>query len=132
MNTVILSGRLTSKPELRSTESGVSICNFSIAVKRAKSDEVDFIDCSCYDKQAENLSKYQDKGSLVLVTGRIKENRWTDKDGQNRRKTIIEASSIEYISQPQTQAYVAKKGQNEAYENMGERIKAENTYELPF
>ena len=130
MNTVILSGRLTSKPELRSTEKGKKICNFTLAVRRSKSDEADFIDCSCFDTQAENLCKYQDKGNLILLTGRIKDSKWVDTNGQNRRRTMIEASTIEYASLPQTSAYEAKNDQKEAYKNMGEKVKAD--YDLPF
>ena len=72
MNVVILSGRLTKKPELRSTASGTSVCNYSLAVDNNKIDEngkrcVDFIDCVCFGKQAENLAKYQDKGNIIEV-----------------------------------------------------------------
>lgn len=130
MNSVVLSGRLTQKPELRSTESGKKVSHFTLAVRRSKSDEADFIDCCCFDTQAENLCKYQDKGNLLMISGRIRESKWVDTNGQNRRRTMIEASAIEYASQPQTQAYEAKNDQFEAYKNMGEQVKAD--YDLPF
>ena len=127
MNSIVLSGRLTKKPELRTTQSGTSLCSFSLAIKRDK-DHTDFIDCTCYGKVAENLVKYQDKGSIIELNGRLENYTYQDKDGRNRLKTFVSVGMINYISQPQTSDNGAKNDQNDPYESMGTRIQSE----LPF
>lgn len=128
MNSIVLSGRLTKKPELRTTQSGKSLCNFSLAVNRYASDEADFIDCVCFNKVAENLCKYQDKGSMIELSGKIQNNKYVDKDGKNVYKTIICVDMINYINSAQTSVKTSKNDENDAYTDMGRRI--EN--ELPF
>ena len=128
MNSIVLSGRLTKKPELRTTQSGKSLCNFSLAVNRYASDEADFIDCVCFNKVAENLYKYQDKGSMIELSGKIQNNKYVDKDGKNVYKTIVCVDMINYINSAQTSVKTSKNDENDAYTDMGRRI--EN--ELPF
>ena len=77
MNKVFLAGRLTKKPELKQTRNGKNVSDFSLALNRGIKDEdgneqVDFINCRCWNKVAENLCKYQDKGSFIIVEGNIK------------------------------------------------------------
>lgn len=102
MNTIILSGRLTSKPELRSTKSLKSVCNFTIAVNRPYTSngkrETDFIECQVWNKTAENLCKYQDKGNLILVSGNIRTDSYDDEKGNKRYKTYVSVENIEYLS----------------------------------
>ena len=128
MNSIVLSGRLTKKPELRTTQSGKSLCNFSLAVNRYASDEADFINCVCFNKVAENLCKYQDKGSMIELSGKIQNNKYVDKDGKNVYKTIVCVDMINYINSAQTSVKTSKNDENDAYTDMGRRI--EN--ELPF
>lgn len=84
MNKVILMGRLTADPELKSTSAGTSYCNFSIAVNRRFAKEgqqtVDFINCTAWSKTAEFLAKYFGKGQMLALCGRIEQNRW-EQDG---------------------------------------------------
>ena len=129
MNSIVLSGRLTKKPELRTTINGNNVCSFSLAVKRDK-DNTDFIDCNCYGKTAENLVKYQDKGNMIELTGRLENYTYTDKDNKNRIKTFVYVETINYISQPQTSENGANKEQINPYEEMSKRIEQEN--QLPF
>ena len=110
MNSIQLIGRLTSKPELRYTASNKAVSNFNIAVNRSftnvdGSRDADFISCQVWNKQAENLVKYQDKGSLIAVEGNLRVEQFEDKDGNNRYKTYVAANNIEYLSP-------AKSGQN--------------------
>lgn len=133
MNVVILSGRLTKKPELRSTASGTNVCNYSLAVDNNKIDEngkrcVDFIDCVCFGKQAENLAKYQDKGNIIEVKGRLQTDRYTNNDGKNISKTFIYSEMINYISQAKTSVKTPKNDEKDPYEAMGSKINSE----LPF
>lgn len=129
MNSVILSGRLTKKPELRSTQSGVSVCQFSLAVNRDK-DKTDFIECICFNKTAENLCRYKDKGEMIELTGRMENNSYTDKEGKKHYKTIVSVNLINYINSGQTSVYEAKNEQKDPYLEMGNRINDE--YDLPF
>ena len=76
INRVILVGRLTKDPEFRTTPSGISIANFTLAVNRTFTNaqgerEADFINCVVFKKQAENVNKYLSKGKLAGVDGRL-------------------------------------------------------------
>ena len=102
MNKAILIGRLTRDPELRSTPAGRNVCQFSIAVNRtftnANGDrEADFINCVVWDKQAENLVKYQKKGNQIAVDGRIQTRNYEDRDGKRVYVTEILANNISFL-----------------------------------
>lgn len=102
MNKAILIGRLTRDPELRSTPAGRNVCQFSIAVNRtftnANGDrEADFINCVVWDKQAENLVKYQKKGNQIAVDGRIQTRNYEDKDGKRVYVTEILVNNISFL-----------------------------------
>ena len=102
MNKAILIGRLTRDPELRSTPTGRNVCQFSIAVNRTYTTasgerEADFINCVVWDKQAENLSRYQKKGNQIAVEGRIQTRNYDDKDGKKVYVTEILATNISFL-----------------------------------
>ena len=101
MNKVILCGRLTAKPELRYTESNKAYCRFTIAVNRPKQEdkeqEADFINCISWGKQAETIAKYFDKGSQIVVNGRIRVDNYTDKDGNKRTSTDIVIEEFDFV-----------------------------------
>lgn len=93
LNKVILGGRLTADVELKQTPSGVSVCNFSLAVNRKYSKEseqqTDFITCQAWRGTAEFISKYFSKGSALCVTGSIQTRSWKDNQGNNRYATEV-------------------------------------------
>lgn len=102
MNKAILIGRLTKDPELRTTPTGRNVCQFSVAVNRTFTNangerEADFINCVVWDKQAENLVKYQKKGNQIAVEGRIQTRNYDDKDGKKVYVTEILASNISFL-----------------------------------
>ena len=102
MNKAILIGRLTRDPELRTTPTGRNVCQFSIAVNRTYTSasgerEADFINCVVWDKQAENLAKYQKKGNQIAVDGRIQTRNYDDKDGKKVYVTEILATNISFL-----------------------------------
>lgn len=102
MNKSIIVGRLTKDPELRTTANGVPSVNFTVAVNRTFTNqsgerEADFINCVAWRKQAENLSKYCNKGSLVGVEGRIQTRSYDAQDGTKRYVTEIVADSITFL-----------------------------------
>ena len=98
MNRVALIGRLTKTPELRSTQTGKKVCSFTIATNRINNEECDFINCVVWDKQAENLCKYQVKGSLIGVIGQLRQATYTDTKGNKRVSYVVYCSEIEYLS----------------------------------
>ena len=109
MNKAILIGRLTKDPELRTTPTGRNVCQFSIAVNRNFTNangerEADFINCVVWDKQAENLVKYQKKGNQIAVDGRIQTRNYEDKDGKKVYVTEILASNISFLDSKGTGA----------------------------
>jgi single-strand DNA-binding protein len=102
MNKAILIGRLTKDPELRYTQSNTPVANFTIAVNRAYTNqngerEADFINCVTWEKQAENLKKYCDKGSQVAVEGRIQTRTYDDKNGKKVYVTEVIAENIQFL-----------------------------------
>ena len=117
MNKVFLTGRLTAKPELRYTQSNNAVASFTVAVNRQKkqdgTQEADFINCRVWNKQAENLCKYQDKGNLILVDGNIRVDSYLGNDGSRKYTTYVLASHIEYLeSKKKTEAEEAKQDNN--------------------
>ena len=93
LNKVILMGRLTRDPELRSTTGGVDVTNFTLAVDRSYTKagaekETDFLDCVAWRGTAEFVSRYFKKGMQVAVSGRIQTRKW--KDQQDQRRVSVE------------------------------------------
>lgn len=99
MNKVILSGNLTRDPETRTTENGVSVCHFTVAVRRDYSEDVtDFFNCTAWRTTAENCGKYLKKGSKVALVGSLQNRSFDDKDGNKRTVTEIQCDSVEFLS----------------------------------
>ena len=100
LNKIILMGRFTQDPELKTTPSGAMVTSFALAVDRDFVDkesgnrETDFIDIVAWRKTAEFVGKYFSKGSLAVVEGRLQMRDWQDKDGNKRRKAEIIADNI--------------------------------------
>ncbi len=103
MNKVILIGRLTRDPEMRSTASGLNSTTFTIAVNRTFTNqngerEADFINCVAWRKQAENIAKYCQKGAQVAVDGRIQTRSYDHQDGTKRYVTEVIADNVTFLS----------------------------------
>ena len=100
LNKVILIGRLTANPELKTTQSGVAVTSFTIAVDRpATKDgkkETDFINIVAWRKTAEFVSKYFAKGSAIIVCGSIQTRSWKDAEGKTRYATEVVASEVSF------------------------------------
>ena len=105
-NLVVLTGRLTAAPELKVTPSGKSVCSFTIAVDRGYGDnkETDFITCVAWEKTAEFVSKYFNKGSEIGIEGSIQTRRWTDKNGNSRTAFEIRVSNTQFIGGKKAEA----------------------------
>ena len=108
MNKVFLIGNLTRDPEMRSTQSGVAVCNFSIAVNRrfrnpqTGQQETDFLNVVAWRQLAELCSKYLAKGRKVAVMGSIQTQQYEAKDGSKRTAWDIVADEVEFLT-PQNQ-----------------------------
>lgn len=113
INRVVLVGRLTKDPEFRTTPSGVSIANFTLAVNRTFTNaqgerEADFINVVVFRKQAENVNNYLNKGNLAGVDGRIQSRTYDNKEGQRVFVTEVVADSVQFL-EPKSQS----KGQSQ-------------------
>ena len=105
MNNVIITGRLTKDPELRQTQKGASVANLSVAVseKRVGADgnsieNTIFIEVRAFNKAAENICKYFQKGSPILVLGKLQQDSWEDKStGQKRNKHFVLLDRFEFM-----------------------------------
>ena len=102
LNQIVLMGRLTRDPELRYTQSQTPVASFRIAVDRDYSSrdggekQTDFIDIVAWRQQAEFVTKYFTKGSMVIVTGRLQMRDWTDRDGNKRTSAEVVADRVRF------------------------------------
>ena len=97
-NKAIIGGRLTGDPEIRQTQNGKSVCQFTVAVNRKGVDaQTDFISCVAWEKRAEFLEKYFRKGSSICVVGEIQVRKWQDKNGENRYTTEVLVGEINFV-----------------------------------
>lgn len=99
-NRVILMGRLTRDPELRTTQSGISMCRFSIAVDRrfgkGEDKQTDFFDVTAWRQTAEFVCKYFAKGRMIHIEGNIQNNNYTDQNGVKHYATAIMAEQVSF------------------------------------
>lgn len=129
-NKVILGGRLTADPELKTTPSGVSVTSFTVAVNRrfggkeGEQPQADFINVTAWRATAEFITKYFRKGSSICVMGSIRTRSWTDQQGQKRFATEIVADEAYFVdaknempgqSAPQVYASPAAVSQQNGY-----------------
>ncbi len=100
-NRVILGGRLTAAPELKSTQSGTKVTTFTVAVNRRASkdgqQQSDFINCVAWQERAELIVKFFTKGSSILVEGEIQTRTWKDSDGNDRYATEVNVSQVHFV-----------------------------------
>lgn len=94
MNKVILKGRLTGKPELKSIVNGVAVTDFSIAInRRFNREQTDFINCQAWRSTAEFICKYFEKGQEIAVVGELHNDKW-EKDGETRYTSRVSVDEV--------------------------------------
>lgn len=97
LNHIVLMGRLVRNPEIKTTGSGVSVCNFTLAVDRdyKNGDEkvADFVDCTAWRGTADFISKYFKKGRMMVVSGSLQSQKWQDRDGNNRTSWTVQTQA---------------------------------------
>ena len=117
LNVVALMGRLVADPELKTTQSGNSVCTFRIAVDRGyvpqgEERQADFITVTSWRKTAEFVCKYFQKGSLIAIEGSLQTRQYQDKSGNNRTATEVLASRVSFAgSKASNGASVQSSGQ---------------------
>lgn len=101
LNVVVLTGRLCADPELKQTQSGVSVVTICVAVdRRFKSGEdrqADFINVTAWRNTAEFISKYFHKGDMIGLQGSIQTRKYQDKDGNNRTAFEVLAEQVHFV-----------------------------------
>ena len=102
MNKVILTGRLTRDPESRMTQSNMEVSRFSLAcqndfVNRNGERETEFVNCVAFNRLATTINKYCKKGSLISITGRIRNSSYEAQDGSKRYTTDVVAEQMEFL-----------------------------------
>ena len=129
MNQVIILGNITNDLELRATSTGTSIVSFSLAVRRDK-DNTDFIPCSAFGKTAELLKKYCSKGSKLAVSGSLRQNSYTDKEGNKRSSLNVLVNTIQLLDKKKEES------KSDPFEEMSKVVGANNIEitedDLPF
>lgn len=130
LNHITIMGRLVRDPELRKTQSGVSVVSFTVAVDRdfKNGDEkvTDYIDCTAWRGQADFISKYFTKGRAIVVDGSLNSRKWTDKDGNNRVSWEVQAQNVYFADSRRNDDGQQSKPQN------FEEVASENDEALPF
>jgi len=105
INKVIIIGRLTRDPELKTTQGGTSVCGFSIASNfsygsgDAKKETVSFFNCVAWAKSGEIIAQYQHKGDRVCIMGRLQQRSWDDAEGKKRQTVEIVVDGFQFLSQ---------------------------------
>ena len=100
LNHITIMGRLTRDPEMRTTQSGVAVASFTLAVDRdfggrdGGEKQTDFIDCTAWRHTAEFVSKYFSKGRMAVVSGRLQIDNYTDNDGNKRKSAKVVTDNI--------------------------------------
>ena len=103
LNVVAIMGRLVADPELRTTTQGHSVCSFRIAcdrsyVQQGQQRQADFIDIVAWRQQADFVSKYFQRGSMIAVEGSLQTRQYQDKNGNNRTAIEIVANNVNFAA----------------------------------
>ena len=140
INRAVLTGRLTKDPELRTTQSGLSVVSFNLAVDRQYSNskgerDTDFISCVIWRKSAENFCNFTSKGSLIGIDGRIQTRNYQDKDGKKVYVTEVVVDNFALLESKKdrqnnnTGSY--ENNNQDAFNNSGDTIDITDD-DLPF
>lgn len=149
MNKIVLTGRLTANPELRYTANNTAVTSFTLAVDRkfkneSGNKEADFISIVAWNKKAELIHEYVQKGDLIGVIGRLQVRKYQNERGENRRATEVVLEEIEFLRNkpkedkavPNTQDTVESANSNKPYEEFARDHQEEFNYtdeeEYPF
>lgn len=130
LNVAALNGRLTADPELRHTNSGISVCQFTLAVDRSyvkagAERQADFINIVCWRGTAEFVCKYFKKGQLVAVEGSIQTGSYTDNDGNKRKSFSVKANNV-HFAEPRRDSNSSSQNSENAAQNQAPTVSTGN------
>lgn len=138
MNRVNLTGRLTSNPELRVNQNGSNICRFALAVARKYKNAMgeydsDFIHCVAFNKTADTVNKYVQKGDLLGVEGRIQTGSYTAQDGSKRYTIDVVVDGIDFLQQKRngqesTKQEQSTNSQADPFAEFGEQVNIDDNF----
>lgn len=138
-NKVILGGRLTSDPELKTTQSGTNVCSFTIAVNRRGSkdgqQQSDFISCVAWKERADFVTRFFRKGSSICIVGELQTRKWQDNNGNNRNTTEVIVGEVNFVDSKGegTNTTPANKTQNSGIvEPSAQFVDLDSDSDLPF
>ena len=133
-NKVIMGGRLTSDPELKQTQSGLSVVSFSIAVnrkaKQGEEQKTDFFNVTAWRQTAEFIARYFKKGSSICIVGSLQNSSWTDQNGQKHYRTDIVADEVMFVDSKSDSPSLATPAYSSPVTPKFEEIKTDE--DLPF
>ena len=144
LNRVLLVGRLTRDPELRSTNNGTMFCRFSIASNRSYyrkegdlQEDVGFFECVAWSKLAEIISKYLSKGKRVGVDGSLRWSQWENQEGKKQSKVEIHVENFQFLDPRGTSQAESEESPSQVSENLvGPEVSADsdimNDDDIPF
>ena len=120
-NLVVLTGRLTADPELKTTTNGIPVTTFSIAVNRnyraGEEQQTDFINIVAWRQRAEFITKYFKKGSLIGIEGSIQTRRYQDKNGNNRTAFEVVVNNAQFVESKRDGAAAPVTNEPASYSN---------------
>ena len=112
MNQIVIKGRIVHSPEMKTTQAGVNVCRFSVAVDRRFKQNgekvTDFFDCVAWRSSADFVSKYFDKGQEILLSGEIQSRQYEARDGSKRRAWEISVDNVDFCGSKQHSAAPAQ------------------------
>lgn len=118
LNQIMLQGRLVKDPELNYTNNGDAYVSFTVAVDRNYKDKnsgerpTDFIDCKAWSRTAETIAQHFMKGAEILLDGELRQNRWTNQQGQKRSRKIVRVNNFYFTSGSNTRNSGGGRGQS--------------------
>lgn len=119
MNKLTIIGNLTRDPETRVTQSGASVCSFTVAVnRRGQDDKTDYFRVSAWNKTGETCQKYLAKGRKVAVTGPVSVSTYTGQDGKTYANLEVMAQDVEFLTPKAEQAAPAPAAPNNGYQEV--------------
>ena len=130
MNKVIITGRLTADPEVKQTQNGLAVVDFTIACDRGYNKterRTDFVAVQAWRQTAEFIGKYFRKGKPILVIGQLVNDQWTDKEGKKRDQWKVRTDEVEFYGDKQSQ-----QGEDEKTDPQFTDVPADEYDNLPF
>ena len=136
-NNTCLQGRIVRDPEMRYSNSGDAVINITLAVERNYKNsegerDADFIKCVAWRKTAELIAEYFHGGNMIIVEGELRQNKWQDKDNNNRSDLEINVNSFQFVPNGNSKP-AAKKEDNNKTEPTDEDLENEDSdFDVPF